>query len=243
MKRFLPLLVGLFALFLWEATSRIGLVDPYFLPAPTDIAHRLMESLPNTAHYLGVTVLEALSGSAIGAIVAIPLGYAVAKSQTMARIVEPYAAASQAIPSIALAPLLALWLGYGYVPIVVLCSVMVFFPILLSTTYGLTHIDHDVVDAARLDGAGTWDLLRHIEFPLALPAILTGLRNGVTLSMTGAVVGELVLGGRGLGELLAAQQRANDTVGLFATIAMLVAIAILLHTSVHRVERYLKGQR
>ena len=146
--------------------------------------------------------------------------------------------------AVAIAPLLALWLGYGYLPIVVLCAVMVFFPISLTTAFGVTHIDPDIRDAARLDGAHRWSLLREIEYPLALPAILTGLRNGVTLSMTGAVVGEFVLGGRGLGggalELqervcgglqlgfgAAGQQRRGDALGLGDLGAQLCVLALV----------------
>lgn len=239
MNRLSPLSFALIVAALWELASRT-FVNPYFLPPPTAIITRVIVSLPTTWGYLLVTLFEALAGALLGAAIAIPLGYAVSKSARVARIAEPYAAASQAIPAVAIAPLLALWLGYGYVPIVVLCAVMVFFPISLTTAYGLTHIDPDIRDAARLDGAHRWSMLREIEFPLALPAILTGIRNGVTLSMTGAVVGEFVLGGRGLGELLSAQQRANDTEGLFATVAVLAFVAIAMHGAVRAYEQRVK---
>ena len=239
MKRLTPLSFALIVAALWELASRT-VVNPYFLPPPTAILARAVTSLPGRWGYLGVTLFEALLGAILGAAIAIPLGYGVSMSAAIARIAEPYAAATQAIPAVAIAPLLALWLGYGYLPIVVLCAVMVFFPISLTTAFGVTHIDPDIRDAARLDGAHRWSLLREIEYPLALPAILTGLRNGVTLSMTGAVVGEFVLGGRGLGELLAAQQRANDTVGLFATVLVLALVAIAMHGAVRAYEQRVK---
>lgn len=242
MKRFSPLIFALAVLGLWETASHT-VVDPYFLPPPTAIIARAVTSLPGIWPYVGWTLVGALLGAVLGAAIAIPLGYAVSKSATVARIIEPYTAASQAIPAVAIAPILALWLGYGHPPIVALCAVMVFFPISLTTTYGLTHIDPDVIDAARLDGAYGWSLLRTIEFPLALPAILTGLRNGITLAMTGAVVGEFVIGGRGLGVLLTAQQRANDTVGLFATVLVLALIAVALYSAVRAYEKRVKERR
>lgn len=239
MKRFSPLVFALVLLGVWELASRT-VINPYFLPGPWAIAQQIVGSFTRIWPYLLVTLQEAMLGAALGAAIAIPLGYAVAKSATLARIIEPYTAASQAIPAVAIAPILALWLGYGVAPIVALCAVMVFFPISLTTAFGMSHIDPDVIAAARLDGAHGWSLLRSIEFPLALPAILTGVRNGVTLAMTGAVVGEFVLGGKGVGMLLTAQQRANDTVPLFATIALLAAVAIALYGAVRVIERYVR---
>lgn len=235
MSRWSPLGFALAVLALWELASRT-VIDPYFLPTPSAIIARAVTSLPTMLPYFAVTLGEALLGALIGAAVAIPLGYAIAKSRTVARTIEPYTAMSQAIPAVAIAPVLALWLGYGTAPILALCAVMVFFPISLTTTYGLGHIDPDVIAAARLDGAHGWSLLRSIEFPLALPAILTGLRNGLTLAMTGAVVGEFVIGGNGLGQLLTAQQRNNDTEGLFATVAALAVVAIAMYGAVRAVE-------
>lgn len=240
-RRFAPAIVGITLLVVWEFVTRTGLIAPYFLPAPTNVVRDLVATLPTALPYAGRTVAEALGGIAIGATVAIPLGYLVATSATAARVIEPYAAASQAIPAIALAPLLVLWLGYDYVPIAVLAAIMVFFPMMLNTSYGLTHVDPDVLAAARLDGAGRGTLLRYIQFPLALPAVLTGVRNGVTLAMTGAVVGEFTMGGKGLGVLLTAQRDSNDVTGMFATLTILAGIALLLHGAVWRLERHVKG--
>ncbi|MDO5495947.1 MAG: ABC transporter permease subunit, partial [bacterium] len=214
----IPVIAGLVVLALWELASRAGLVDPFFLPAPSAIAQRLAGDLGSglILGYLGTTLREAVAGTALAAAVALPLGYLVAKSRLAARIIEPYAAASQAVPAIALAPLLLLWIPGSFLPIVVLCALMVFFPVMLGTIFGLRHIPTEITDAARLDGAHGTSLLAHIEWPLALPALLTGLRNGFTLSITGAIVGEWTMGGRGMGMVLPGLVRAADTVGLFA---------------------------
>ncbi len=149
---------------------------------------------------------------------------------------SPYLAASRAIPSVALAPLLVLWVGYGLLPVVLLCSIMVFFPMVLSTVLGLRSIDRELIDAARVDGAGRGQLARWIEWPLALPATLTGVRNGFTLSITGAVVGELVMGGHGLGQRLAVQSQSSDTTGLFVTLIVLSVLAISIYLTMTLVE-------
>ena len=123
---------------------------------------------------LGVSVL----GCVFGLIIAFPLGYLIAHHPVVSAAVGPYLAASQAIPAVALAPLLVVWVGYGTLPTALLCTLMVFFPITINTVLGFTRLDPDVVGAARVDGAGGLTLLTWIEFPLALPAILAGVRNG-----------------------------------------------------------------
>jgi len=231
--------VGLLVLLAWESASRLGIVRPIFLPAPSAILDRLLSELsgPMIVAAALTTLGEALTGAALAAVVAIPLGYLVAKSVIARRIIEPYAAASQAIPAIALAPLLLLWIGPGFLPIVALCAIMVFFPIMLNTALGLSQIPRDIINAARLDGAGSARLLWHIELPLAMPHILTGLRNGFTLSVTGAVVGEFTMGGKGLGMQLTAQSHSVDTVGMFATLVLLSGTAILLYFLIGTLEK------
>src|SRR5690625_1443849 len=234
-----PVVLGAVVLLVWEAVSRAGLVSPFFLPAPTAVAARLWAGLPNgeLLGYTCVTLVEALLGSALGAAVAFPLGYLIARNRWAAAGLQPYVAASQALPAVALAPLLVIWVGYGLLPIVLLCALLVFFPILLATVLGMRTLDPEVVDAARLDGAHGWTMLRHIEVPMALPSLLTGLRNGFTLSVTGAVVGEFVMGGQGLGMVLSVQANSADTTGLFATLTVLSALAIAMYTLLRAVER------
>lgn len=234
-----PVALGAGVLLVWELVARAGLVSPFFLPAPTAVGRRLWTDL-TTGGLLGytwVTWVEALLGSLLGAVVAFPLGYLIARNRWAAAGLQPYVAASQALPAVALAPLLVIWVGYGLFPIVLLCALLVFFPILLATVLGMRTLDREVVDAARLDGAHGWTMLRHIEVPMALPSLLTGLRNGFTLSVTGAVVGEFVMGGRGLGMVLSVQANSADTTGLFATLVVLSALAVVMYTLLRAVER------
>ena len=159
------------------------------------------------------------------------------RSRLLAAAVEPFLGATQALPAIAIAPILVLWVGYGITPVIVLCALMVFFPILVSSVVGLRHIDHELLEAAALDGATGWTMAVQMELPLAAPAILGGLRNGFALSVTGAVVGEMVMGGSGLGQVLT-QMRSNvDTAGMFVIIAILCVMATILYVIVYQVER------
>lgn len=233
-----PVLFGLVLLGIWLVTTGSGAVPAFFLPEPRVVASTLGRQFAQGSMlgYVRVTIAESLLGSALGAAVAIPLGYAIARSELIAATLQPYLAALQAIPAVALAPLLALWLGYGLAPVIVLCALLVFFPIVVNTTLGLWGLDRDVLDAARADGATGWRLCRHIEAPLASPSILAGLRTGVTWSITGAVVGEFVVGGDGLGQFLAVQRDYADSAGLFATLVVLALLAAGLHGGIRLVE-------
>ncbi|MBD3010945.1 ABC transporter permease [Streptomyces sp. 5-10] len=234
-----PLVFGLSLLVVWDIVTRTGAVAEFYLPAPLDLARQFLDDVfhGDLVDYTEETVWEALAGSGIGIGVALPLGYLIARSEIAAAALQPYVAASQAMPAVALAPLLALWIGYGLLPIAVLCSLLVFFPILVNTVLGLRSLDPDVMGAARVDGVGRWGMLWYIEFPLALPSVLAGVRNGLTLSITGAVVGEFVMGGDGLGQLLSVQRQEADTIGLFSTLVMLGLLAAVSYGVVRLVER------
>lgn len=233
------LLLGAALLLSWWLLARTSRLPRYVLPDPVEVARRLLLGLTQ-ARLLpaaATTLQEALLGCLLAAAAALPLAWALAHWRLFSRTVLPYVAASQAVPAIALAPLLVVWFGYGTWPVVLLCAFMVFFPITVTTLVGLRGLDPDVLDAARLDGAHGLQLIRHLEAPLALPSLLAGLRTGFTLSVTGAVVGELTMGGTGLGQVLASQRQSADTTGLFATITLLCLLATSIHACLHQLER------
>ncbi|MCC6495622.1 MAG: ABC transporter permease [Propionibacteriaceae bacterium] len=231
-----PVLLGVLLLFGWLLTAGQGSV---LLPTPMAVATRLVTDLADPTYwgYVAVTLAEAFGGALLGIGVALPLAVLIHRSRWAAAAVHPFLGATQAIPAIALAPLLVLWLDYGLVSVAVLCALIVFFPILISAVVGLRHVDKDVVDAGRIDGASSWGLLIHVELPMALPSVLGGVRNGVALAITGAIVGEMVMGGSGLGTVLTIQRSAVDTAGMFATIVVLCVGASAAYAAIHLWER------
>lgn len=236
-----PVTFGLALIVCWEALTHIAHLSPLLLPTPESVASAFWNGLSNgmLAQGAATTLGESLAGFALGAVVALPVGYIVARSRWLGWAIQPYLAASQALPAVALAPLFVVWLGYGLPPIAALGALIVFFPATITTTLGLRALDHEVLDAARVDGAGRWALLRSIELPLALPAILAGLRTSLTLSITGAVVGEFVLGGSGvgLGSLLTVALNRFDTPSLFAILVALALLASSLYGIARLIER------
>ena len=227
-----PIILAVFLLASWYVSTARGSVPNYILPTPGDVLSTLFDGLKSGLFLSNtlVTMQESLLGFCLAVIVALPIGYGLAKSRLFAATVQPYLAAGQAIPAIVIAPLLILWLGYGVLPIIILCMLIVLFPMVITTALGVRTIDHSLTDAARVEGASGWQMLIHIEFPLALPAILAAVRTGLTLSITGALVGEFVLSGdQGLGSLVLQAKNQFNLPLMFATLVILAGLAALYY--------------
>jgi len=239
-ERWVPAVAALVVLFLvWFAVTRSGLVAPVFLPDPLAVADRIVVWTADGTifTYLWPTLGAAVVGALLSVVVATVLGTVSAHSRLLSAVVDPFVAFSQTIPLVALAPLLALWIGYGTVPIAVLCAIVAFFPMVTTTVVGFRSLDMRIIENASLDGAGAWQRLVHIELPIVAPAMLAGIRAGFVLAMTGAIVGEFVIGGSGLGTLLTISREATDTVGVFAVLVWIAAAALALQGIIHALER------
>jgi NitT/TauT family transport system permease protein len=172
------------------------------------------------------------------------LGYSLAKSHWLERILEPYIVASQAIPIVAIAPLLVIWLKPGLLSKILITALIVFFPILVNMIVGLRAVPEDLYDLLRSLQASRWQILRYLEIPAALPVFLGGLRIGATLAVIGAVVGEFVGADRGLGFLVNVGRGVYDTPLVFVAVITLVAMAFSLYGFVSLLEyRLLAWQR
>ena len=227
-----PLVLALVLLLGWFTSTATGRVPDFILPPPGDVFAALVDGF-RTGLFVSnavVTIQESLLGFLLGVAIALPLGYAIAKSRLLAAMLQPYLVAGQAIPAIVIAPVLVLWLGYGLLPITILCMLVVLFPMVITTALGVQTIDTIYTDAARVEGASGWLMLVHIEFPLALPAILAALRIGLVLSITGALVGEFVNNSaQGLGALVFEAKDQFNAPLLFATLFFLAGLAALYY--------------
>lgn len=239
-----PLSLAAAILFIWWMATTVRPVEPWMFPKPEVFFSRLFDLLAQGWMWqrVAVTAAEAVIGAIVGTAVALPMAWGIFNSEFVRAGVEPFLGATQAIPAIAIAPILVLWLGNGFTPIIVLCALITFFPVLVSTTVGLRQMDPDVLDAAALDGASGWAMIRYVEAPMAQPAMLAGIRNGFALSVTGAIVGEMVMGGSGLGQVLTQQRHNLDTAGMFVTVALLSALAMSLYGLIYALERRAKRE-
>jgi NitT/TauT family transport system permease protein len=229
-----PLMLGAIFLLAWYASTAHGGASGGMLPAPADVFASLVDGIESGLYWdnLLVTVQESLLGFLLALAIALPLGYGIAKSRFLANLLQPYLAAGQAVPAIVISPFLFIWLGIGILPVIVMCMLVVIFPLIVNTIFGVRSIDRDLLDAARLEGATGLSLLFHIEFPLALPAIVAAVRSGLTLSITGAIVGEFFCNpDRGLGALVQIAAHRYNRPFLFATIFILGLLAAIYYSA------------
>ncbi|MBN1583576.1 MAG: ABC transporter permease [Anaerolineae bacterium] len=240
----LPLAVSVF-LGTWRAIVWLGDYPPFILPTPGRVYARFVVALSDGTlwWHTGVTMIEILSGLALGLSAALLLGYWMARSRTLERFVSPYIVASQSVPIVALAPLLVIWFGPGRLSKILVCALTLFFPMLMNTVVGLRSVDADLVGVMRSLQATRWQMFTLLEVPSALPALLGGLKVSMTLSVIGAVVGEFVAADRGLGFLINVARGNFDTALMFVAILTLVVIALALYLSVVLLENGLFAWR
>lgn len=233
-----PLTV-LIALAGWELTTRLGHLPPFILPPPELVWQSFQKLLLNgsLAKYTASTLSQILMGLFIGSLAATFLGYCIAKSRLFERLISPFLVASQAVPIVAIAPLLFIWFGTGIFTKVLICSLIVFFPVLINTVVGIRAVPTALHELMRSLRATRWQILHHLEIPAALPVFLGGLRIGATLSVIGAVVGEFVSLDSGLGFMIAEGRGRYDTAQVFVAIFTLVSLALGLYGIVILLEK------
>ncbi len=240
-----PVVLALFV-GLWQAVIWLGDYPTFILPSPGDVATTLVSTLADGTlwRHAQVTLSEIFAGLGLGLVMATTLGYALARSPLLERLLAPYLVASQSVPVVAIAPLLVIWFGSGRLSKVLVCALIVFFPMLVNTIVGIRSVEEDLRDLMRSLGASRWQTFRMLEVPAALPVLLGGLKIGVTLSVIGAVVGEFVGADQGLGFLINQARGLFDTPLVFVAILALVVIALALYGTVMLLEmRLLRWRR
>jgi NitT/TauT family transport system permease protein len=242
-----PVLASL-AVFLvaWQAIVAVGGYPPFILPGPLTVAQRFVKAWTDGTMWphFATTLVEVLLGFAIGASLALVVGVVLARSRLAERLLSPYLVAAQATPILALAPLIALWFGTGLPSKLVITTLIVFFPVAVATMVGLRSVDPRLIEMARAFRATNAQVVRRVEVPAALPAILGGMRVGITLAVIGAIIAEWAGGDRGLGVLInVARGSLFDIPLMFATLATLALLGVMLYLVMVLLERRLVGDR
>ncbi len=225
----------------WWAAARYSGLPSFILPSPVQVWTRCLRAISDGSLFLhaSVTLFEILAGLLVGALAATVLGYLVAKSRALERVLSPYLVASQAIPLVAIAPLLVIWFGPGIFSKILICALIVFFPVLVNTVVGVRAVPAALHDLMHSLHATRAQILQKLEIPAALPVFLGGLRIGATLSVIGAVVGELVGADMGLGFLINVGRGQYDTALVFVAVFTLVLLALALYGVVAWAEKKL----
>jgi NitT/TauT family transport system permease protein len=232
---------GAVLLLSWALVARSGMYAPFIVPSPSSVADRWWDIATDGSliRHTAVTLREVLTGLLFGVLAAFWLGYLLARNRIVAYTLTPYLVALQAVPIVAVAPLLIIWFGAGIASKVIICALLVFFPMLVNTVLGMRNIPPELHDLMRSLEATPLQTFWHLELPAALPILLGGLKVSATLSVIGAVVGEFVSASEGLGYLINFGRGVYDTPLVIAAVFTLTGLALLLYGLAAWLERIL----
>lgn len=232
-----PLLGLAVAIGVWWAGAALFAINTVVLPAPPDV-------IDGFNRYHGVLLTEAwhtatatAEGFLLSAAIGVLLGLAIAAWGPFERMFSPLLVAFNAVPKVALAPLVLIWFGYGRTPILAMAFMVCFFPIVLSTATGLTSTPADLAELVRSMDASRLQTFARVRLPAALPQIFVGLKVAMPLAVIGVVVGEMQYGESGLGTIIVQTSGQGDTSTAFAAITLLALISIVLYYALVLVER------
>lgn len=230
--RGLSLRILLIAAFLlvWEVIVRAFSIPAFILPPPSNIFLALYRGFASSLYFshIGVTLAETFLGFALGSVLAFSLGVAVALSRRVEYFLYPFIVMFQAMPKVALAPLVIIWFGLGITSKIVAAALVAFFPLMVNTIAGLRSADEDRVNLMRSLAASRWQIFWMLQLPNAMPYIFAGLEIAMIFALIGAIVGEFVGATAGLGMLIQSMNFTMDVAGQFSILLILSALGLTL---------------
>jgi len=232
-----PALAIVVVLVVWAAVVRAFEIPDYLLPAPQDVAARIIKEWALLWKHGLYTLMSVLTGFAAGVAIGVPIAFAIVLSRRIERIAMPFLVMSQTIPKVAIAPILVVWLGFGILPKIAIVFLISFFPIVVSTVVGLKSVETEMIDLVRSMGARTAKIMLRVRGPSALPQMFAGFKIAVCLSVVGAIVGEFVGSDRGLGFLLLTSTGTLDGTLVWSALFVLIAMGVALFAIVSKLER------
>ena len=234
-------LLGVAFLGAWQALVNAGKLDKFFFSRPSDIAARIVVWVRAGSiwPHLLVTMEEAALAFTLGAASGMIFGFGLARAPRLGWLFDPYIRVLNALPRVVLAPIFLLWFGLGIWSKVALGVTVVFFIVFFNTHQGVRDVDPVVVNNARMLGASEWQLFRHVLMPSALTWVFSSLHISVGFAMIAVVVGEYLGAARGVGYLISQAEGTFDTTGVFAGMAVLSSVVLIIGWGVDRLERWL----
>lgn len=239
--RGLSLRILLIAAFLlvWEVIVRAFSIPAFILPPPSNIFLALYRGFSSSLYFshIGVTLTETFLGFALGSVLAFSLGVAVALSRRVEYFLYPFIVMFQAMPKVALAPLVIIWFGLGITSKIVAAALVAFFPLMVNTIAGLRSADEDRVNLMRSLAASRWQIFWMLQLPNAMPYIFAGLEIAMIFALIGAIVGEFVGATAGLGMLIQSMNFTMDVAGQFSILLILSALGLTLSGLIAAIRR------
>jgi NitT/TauT family transport system permease protein len=224
-------------LLLWQLAIMVFDIPDYVLPTPIAVAEGMVEFRELLLEHTLVTLSEVAAGFALAVVLGFPIAALIAFSRVFDRLVYPLLVAGQSVPKVAIAPIMVLWFGFGFKSNVAVSTSIAIFPIIVNTALGLKSIDPDMVRLGKSMGATGMRLMWKIRLPNALPNVFVGLKLGMTFAVIGAIVGEFISGGSGLGYLIQLATGQLRTVLAYSSIVTLSLLGIALYYVVEAIER------
>ncbi len=222
----------------WLLTSVLTVIHPALLPPPGAVLSSFTATPARFLEHTGDTTVETVAGFALSTVCGVLIGLSLAASPLLERMFTPLLVAVNAVPKIALGPLLVGALGWGQKPVLTMVFLLCFFPIVLSTATGLTSTPVDLAELARSLDASRWQTFRKVRLPAALPQIFVGLKVAMPLAAIGAVIGEFQAGESGLGYLIVQASGVGDAAAAWVAIILIGLMSILLYFALVLAERF-----
>ncbi len=221
----------------WQGACSLGLVPNFMLPSPVQVVSALVADFPLLLSHMWTTLSEAALGLVIGVAVGFVFAVLMDKFETFYLAFDPLLTVSQTVPTVAIAPLLVLWFGYGLMPKVLLVVLTTFFPVTVALASGFRSVDPDQVDLLRTMNATEWQIFRYAKLPAAMEQFFSGLRISATYAIVGAVISEWLGGFTGLGVYMTRVRKSFAYDRMFAVIIITSALSLALMKGVDVLER------
>ena len=235
----LPIIGLIGAIALWWLATIVFSIEPFLLPSPGDVISKFSEQPVYLLKETGVSLLETIEGFVLAIVIGVPIAIVIVRSAVLERLVYPLLLMVNAIPKIAVAPLLVVWMGFGQLPKVVMVLLMCFFPVVISTAQGMKSTPVELVELLRSLNASRAQEFFKLRLRYAMPQIFTGLKVAISLAVIGSVIAEFVGANRGLGYVIQQSGASADTTLAFAAITLLSIMSIVLFYSLVLLEHLL----
>lgn len=235
-RKYPSIIIGSLIILFWEFAVDIGMVERFTLPSPLDILKSYGDMGTIIFQHIGTTLFEALVGFGVSIVLAVILSVLMDLIPFVNDGLRPFLVISQTVPIIVLAPLFAIWFGFGVMPKVIVVVLVCFFPMLLSLLEGLNSIDNDMINLLRSMGASRYQIYREVKFPAALYSFFSGLKISATYSIMGAVIGEWLGGKNGLGVYMLRLKHSFQLDKVFAVILIIILLSLGLFKIIEMIQ-------
>lgn len=238
-EKLIPFISIIIILIAWQIIINFKIIPKFMLPSPIDVVKAFIKDFFVLMEHTKITLLEAFLGFLIGMILSFIIAIIMDSNKFLYKSIYPILIITQTIPTVAIAPLLVLWLGYGILPKIVLVVLTSFFPITIGLLDGFSSVDKDMLNLMKTMNASKWKIFYHIKLPSSIRYFFSGVRIAISYSVIGAVVAEWIGGFGGLGVYMTRVRKSYSFDKMFAVIFFISILSLVLMYLVKKIEKAL----